>query len=153
MRFLYFLRVFFVSLEFLVLALALLCVMYLERQASAIASALVINEELVKWAILLPITLTVWCAKEARDLIFSNPEHSKALVNWPDYWRLKRHIVVSLIFLAIFCVLSGLPWLSKSGIATGVGLIFFSTGLLGSVLVAVQLYAAKISINEIMYSE
>lgn len=153
MRFLYFARVFFVSLEFLVLTLTFFCARLFESHASALASVLAINEELIKWAILLPITLFAWCANEGRDLIFSNPEHSKILVNWPDYWKLKQHVVASLIFLIIFCALSGLPWLSKSGITTGTGLIFFTAGCIGCIIVAAQLYAAKISINEIMYSE
>lgn len=153
MRLFYFVRVFFVSLEFLVLTLTFFCVRLFEPHASAIASALAINEELIKWAILLPITLFAWCANECRDLIFSNPDHSKILVNWPDYWRLKQHIVASLIYLIIFCALSGFPWLSKSGITTGPGLIFFVAGCVGCIIVAAQLYAAKMSINEIMYSE
>lgn len=153
MRILYFARVFFVSLEFLVLTLTFFCVRLFEPHASALASALAINEELIKWAILLPITLFAWCANEGRDLIFSNPDHSKILVNWPDYWKLKQHVVASLIFLIIFCTLSGFPWLSKSGITTGLGLIFFAGGCVGCIIVAAQLYAAKMSINEIMYSE
>lgn len=153
MRLLYFSRVFFVSLEFLFLALTLLCARLFESHASALASTLAINEELIKWAILLPITLFAWCANEGRDLIFSNPEHSKILVNWPDYWRLKQHVFVSLIFLLIFCALSVLPWLSKSGITTGAGLVLFVAGCIGCGIVAAHIYAAKISINEIMYSE
>lgn len=153
MRFLYFIRVFFISIEFLVLILTFFCVKFFEPHASAIASALSVNEELMKWAILLPITLSAWCANEGRDLIFSNPDHSKILVNWPDYWKLKQHVFTSLFFLIIFCGLSGFPWLSKSGITTGTNLIFFIAGCLGCIIVAAQIYAAKISINEIMYSE
>jgi len=57
MRFLYFTRVFFVSLEFFILTLTFFCARLFESHASALASALAINEELIKWAILLPITL------------------------------------------------------------------------------------------------
>lgn len=153
MQFIYFARVFFFSFEFLALALTFLCVRLFEHEANALASALAINEELIKWAILLPVTLFVWCANEGRDLIFSNPDHSKILVNWPDYWKLKQHVVASLTFSLIFCLLSGFPWLSKSGIATGLGLIFFVAGCVGCMMVAAQLYVAKMTINEIMYSE
>lgn len=153
MKLLYFARVFFIGFEFVALAVTFLLVKIFESEADALASALSINEELMKFAMLLPVTLFVWCANEAHGLIFANPDHSKILVNWPDYWKLKQHVVASLIFLLIFCFLSSLPWLSKSGISTGLGLILFTSGCVGCILVASQIYSAKMSINEIMYSD
>ncbi|TDM09010.1 MAG: hypothetical protein C4K60_06555 [Ideonella sp. MAG2] len=153
MRLIYFARVFFISFEFLALAISVLLVKFFESEANAITSALAINEELTKFAMLLPITLFAWCANEGRDMIFSNQDHSKILVNWPDYWKLKHHIFASLLFSLIFCLLSIFPWLSKSGVSTGIGLILFSSGCFGSILVAAQIYSAKMSINEVMHSD
>lgn len=153
MRLLYFLRIIIISVEFIVILALAACIKLFVQQASIFSSSLTINTELTKWAILLPISLFIWCAKEGHDLIFANQEHSKILINWPDYWRLKQHVIVSLIFSIFFCVLSAYPWMSESGISTGEGLTIFFFSCLGSLVVAGHLYFAKMAIKEIILSE
>lgn len=153
MRAIYFARVFFISFEFAALVTMAISMKLFNNQANTLASSLAINDELIKWVILLPITLCAWSIKESRDIVQSNQEHNKILVNWPDYWQLKQHIITSVIFGLIFCALSIIPWTSKTGISTGEGLIIFSIGCLGNLIVAAHLYLAKMSINEILLAE
>jgi hypothetical protein len=143
-------RVIIISPEMLVLLGCWVLTSHFETEATSIATGLNINQELAKYSVLLPISLFVWIAKEAKDLVFSNQSHAETLVNWPEYWALKVHIIVSLAYALVFCLLSAVPWLSKSGISDGPGLILFASGLTGILCVAASVYLAQMSIKEIL---
>ena len=153
MKALYTLRVIVISGEMAILLLCWIALTQFNTQASTLAKSLDINEEIVKFLILLPIALFAWIIKESKELIFSEKDHTKQLVNWPDYWRLKIHIYVSFLFSVIFCITSIIPWLSKTGISNGIGLILFTAGVVGCLWVAGSIYFAQMSVKEIFNTE
>lgn len=153
MRFLYFLKILFVSFEFLLILSMVFIIKYFDQHLDDFSENIIINDDLLKWTILLPISLFIWCSKEGYGLIFSNYNTGKILVNWPDYWKLKQHIVVSLMFSILFCLIAAYPWVTSYNIKTGVGLTSFLFGCLGGLVVAIHLYFAKMTINEILLAE
>lgn len=153
MKIIYVARVIFVSFEMTILLACWLLISNFESDTNNLAAALNINEELVKYLILLPIGLIGWIVKEAKDLVFADAENAKQLINWPDYWKLKVHIYVGLIFAVVFFIISAIPWLSKNGISNGKGLVLFIAGLMGTVWVAASIYFAQISVKEIFHTD
>ncbi|HWU99443.1 MAG TPA: hypothetical protein VN114_13095, partial [Oxalicibacterium sp.] len=114
------------------------------------AKALLLNEELTKYLMLLPFGLAYWIVKEAKELIFSEKNHAEQLVHWPEYWKLKIHIYVSFLFGFIFVLISLLPWLSVSGLTEVKSLLIFIGGVVGMLWVAGSIYFAQISVKEIL---
>lgn len=144
-------RVIVISPEMVILLMAWLLVANFESSTNSLAASLDVNEDLVQYLIFLPLGLIGWIAKEAKDLIFADAEHAKQLVNWPDYWRLKVTIVIAFAFAVVFLLMAAIPWLSKSGISTGNGLVLFVAGIVGTVTVATSVYFAHISVKEIFH--
>ncbi|WP_288842358.1 hypothetical protein [uncultured Deefgea sp.] len=153
MRFLYYLKVALVSIEALIITVMLLLFFFFIVEVNALAKSLSFNEELIKFLMLLPVGVVVWVFNQSRELVFSDAQQAKVIVNWPDYWQLKVHINISIIYAIIFCVFAILPWISKLGLSTGTGLILFTGSLFGTLVVAASIYFAKISINELFLFE
>lgn len=143
-------RVIFLSFEMIIVMASWLLISNFETQATNLAHLLNINEEIVKYLMLLPMAICAWTIKEAKDLVFSEV---KQLVNWPDYWRIKIHIYTCFFYAAIFFSMSVIPWLSKTGISDGRGLILFSSGVAGCMWVAGSIYFAQMSVKEIINIE
>lgn len=153
MRFLYYIRVTIISLETIILLSAWALFHSQKTEISLFAQAININTDIIKYLILLPIVIYGWVIKEARDLITSEKDNIKILVNWPDYWKLKAHIHSSLAFGLFFCITSLTPWIYKPGISDGFGITLFTTSLLGNITVAGSIYFAQITIKEILNLE
>lgn len=150
MRTLYFLRVLVVSVEALVLATSWVCATYFHGALQGFAASLALNEEVLKYLLLLPAGVAAWVANECRMLLQEDKETIRTLTSWPDYWKLKAHVWVSLIYAALFAGISMIPWTAKSGISTGFGLLIFLTSLVGQLYLAIAVYAARIRAKEIL---
>lgn len=150
MRVLYLIRVIFVSFE----ALALVTGIYLATNHGdmlrAVAKSMSINEDLVKWLMLLPVAVAAWIINETRLLLQEDKETVRILTKWPYYWRLKVHTWVGLGYAVTFSCMSIIPWVAKEGINTGYGLLLFATSLVGQFCVATSVYAARIRTNELI---
>lgn len=153
MKELYFLRVLVVSFETLTLITAIMLIINFDEAATSFAQSLNINLDIIKYLALLPVGVFVWIVKETKELMFAEKENTKQFVNWPEYWRYKIHVYVSLIFGAIFSVISIIPWILKAGISDGKGLILFSCGIIGILIVATTVFFAQLSIKEIFNIE
>lgn len=148
-RVLYYFRTFFISFEALII-LGLIYVVSIEQgQLKFIVSSISINDEMMKYLMLLPLGVATWIINELRQLVFEDEETAKLLIKWPDYWMLKCHIWVSVLYSFIFTILSVFPWLQKSGVTTGTGMALFIFGMTGQLIVAVSIYFARFSIREI----
>jgi hypothetical protein len=150
MRYLYGLRVVLVSVEALVLALGFLAWTYVIPQLNEFASSLALNDEVLKYLMLLPVALAVWVFNEVRGLLQEDKDTIQLLVKWPDYWKLKIHAWVSLMYAVVFACMSLLPWIAKSGISTGSGMLLFVISIIGQLALAISVYVARISLKEIV---
>ncbi|WP_050470649.1 hypothetical protein [Herbaspirillum chlorophenolicum] len=149
MKIYYAFRVFFVSVEFLIATVALVTVSFFEKNVDVLVGMLNISSEIGKYFILLPGAVIVWVLKEGKDFLGSD----KKLMNWPDYWRLKIHVFTAYIYVVIFFVMAALPEITKIGIASGLGLILFASGVIGCLWAAASLYFAQITAKEILNQE
>jgi len=81
MRYLYGFRVVLVSVEALVLALGYLAWTYVIPQLDEFASSLELNDEMLKYLMLLPAALAVWVFNEVRGLLQEDKDTIQILVN------------------------------------------------------------------------
>lgn len=150
MRVLYLLRVVLISVEALVLAATLLAFSYFGREFESIAASLVLNDEVLKYLMLMPAALAVWIINETRVLLQEDKETVRILTGWDDYWKLKTHAWFSLGYAVVFAFMSLIPWAAKSGIGTGTGLLLFTASIVGQFSLAIGVYAARIRVKEII---
>lgn len=151
MKTLYFLRVFFISFEFVICLLNLLIITYFDNQISLIVSALTMNEEVAKFLILAPIGLFIKILQDSNNLIFENTDLIKTLRKWEDYWKLKLHIYVSLIYAFMFLIISGLTWFNNDWMNSSQLLIPFVLSLIGLAWIYGSIYFAKMNILEAIH--
>lgn len=99
---------------------------------------------------LLPTALAAWIFNESRVLLQEDKETIRILTEWTDYWKLKIHIWAGLGYTVLFAFMSLIPWVAKSGIGTGTGLLLFVASLIGQLALAIGVYAARIRVKEII---
>jgi len=142
--------VFTLSIEALVLAGTWLALVYLGSEFESLATSLSLNDEVLKYLMLLPTALAAWIINETRVLLQEDKETIRILTDWTGYWKLKAHTWASLGFAVLFAFMSLLPWTAKSGIGTGTGLLLFVASLVGQLSLAIGVYAARIRVKEII---
>ena len=150
MRTLYLLRIVLVSVETLVLAGTWLAFSYFLSGFDSLATSLSLNDDVLKYLMLMPAALAVWTINETRVLLQEDKETVRILTNWEDYWKLKAHTWASLVYAVVFAFMSLIPWAAKSGIGTGSGLLLFVASIVGQLSLAIGVYAARIRVKEII---
>lgn len=150
MRALYFFRVLLVSVEALLIGMAGLVWYYFSANLTHLAANIALNDEMLKSLMVVPLGLAIWVANEVRLLIHEDKGTARFLVEWSDYWQLKLHVWVSLVYAVIFACLSIAPWVVKAGISTGIGLLLFLTSIIGQLIVAASVYAARLRAKELL---
>jgi hypothetical protein len=146
----YFIRVLLVSLEAFLIGIAGLVWYHFSSDLNQLAASISLNDEMLKYLMVVPVGLAVWVANELRQLVQEDKGTARFLVGWPDYWRLKIHLWVSLIYAAVFACLSVAPWVVKAGISTGIGLLLFLTSIVGQLILAASVYAARLRAKEVL---
>jgi len=146
----YWLRVFVISFEFLIVVISILLSSVYGEIVSTFIRELQINDEVLKWLMFVPAGLICWSFSEAKLLLFPDGELSKILHKWPDYRKLKIHFWVALIYAVLFLVIGFLPLFIKEGLNTATGFIMFFCGIAGELMVALSIYSAQISVKEIL---
>lgn len=150
MRTIYFLRVVLVSPEALLIGIAGLVWYHFSADLSHLAATISLNDEILEYLMVVPVGLAVWVANELRQLLQEDKGTTRLLVAWPDYWKLKLHLWVSLIYAVIFVCLSIAPWVVRSGISTGSGLLLFLTSIIGQLILSASVYAARLRAKELL---
>lgn len=150
MRLLYVLRVILVSMEAFILAVSWLFLTYFLHSLKIFATAVELNEEILKYLMLLPVVVAVWVINETKLILQEDLETARILTQWPDYWKLKTHTWVSVAYTVVFAVMSLIPWVAKSGISTGHGMLLFITSIAGQLWLGISVYAARIRVREII---
>lgn len=147
---LYWIRVFVVSLEALVLLLAALTWAVFAVELQSLANSLSLNEEFLKYMFVAPVGVGMWVVNESRQLLQEDKESIKLLTAWPDYPKLKVHVWVGLVYCLIFAAISVVPWAAKSGVSSAAGLLLFLASITGQLIVAASVYAARIRVRELL---
>lgn len=150
MRTLYLFRVVLVSVEALVLAGTWLAFLYFGSEFESLSTSLSLNDEVLKYLMLMPAALAVWIINETRVLLQEDKETVRILTDWEDYWKLKAHTWASLGYAVVFAFMSLIPWAAKSGIGAGIGLLLFVASIAGQLSLAISVYAARIRVKEII---
>lgn len=150
MRTLYLLRVVLVSVEAFVLAATWLAFSYFVNAFESLATSLSLNDEVLKYLMLMPAALAVWIINETRVLLQEDNETVRILTGWGGYWKLKAHTWISFGYAVVFASMSLIPWAAKSGIGTGTGLLLFIASIVGQLSLAIGVYAARIRVKEII---
>lgn len=144
------LRVTVISLEALILAVSWLSFQLFDAKLESLAASFSLNDEVLKYLMLMPIALAVWVMNESRVLLQEDNETILILTGWEDYWKLKVHAWVALSYAVLFVFMSLMPWASKSGISTGIGFLLFVSSILGQLALAISVYVARIRAKEIL---
>jgi len=147
---LYWLRVLFISLEAAILLLAVMVWLVFRPELEAAASVLSLNDEFLKYMFVAPVAVGLWVANESRLLLQEDKDTIKILTGWSDYDLLKTHIWVGLLYAMLFVAISVVPWAAKSGVSNGTGLLLFVVAIIGQLIVAASVYAARIKVKEII---
>ncbi|MEG3081562.1 hypothetical protein R3F64_17050 [Halomonas sp. 5021] len=142
----YYLRVFFVSYEFAFLLLCWVVYAFLQENLSKYFPFPSLNQDALKWAMLIPGGVAGWTLKEGVGVIFPSEKNEKVLHEWPDYWRLKVHFDVGVLNSILFVIPCFIVWL-LGALNTLVGAWVF-IGFAGALSInAFSFYAAKIAIK------
>ncbi|SFG69786.1 hypothetical protein [Neptunomonas qingdaonensis] len=146
MKALYYLRVFFISYEFVFLILSFAIYIFYGEFIGKYFLTMSINEDALKWAMFFPISISGWTLKEGIGVLFPDDRTSKILHSWPDYWRLKIHFNVGVLN----CIIYLLPCIGVwfvGGLNTFDGAWLFFMFAVAISLNAISFYTAKISIR------
>lgn len=148
--FLYWLRVVFISIEALILLFAVMVWLVFRPELEATASVLTLNDEFLKYFFVAPVAVGLWVFNESRLLLQEDKDTIKILTGWPEYRLLKTHIWVGLLYAMLFAAVSLLPWAARSGVSSGTGLLLFVVAVIGQLIVAASVFAARIRIKEVI---
>lgn len=146
MKTLYYLRVFFISYEFVFLIFSAALYMLFGEFIGGHFLAVSIDEDAVKWAMLFPISISGWTLKEGVGVILPDDRTSKALHEWPDYWRLKVHFNVGVLNSIIYLIPCLAVWF-VGGLNQFDGAWLFFMFAIAASLNAFSFYTAKIGVR------
>ena len=140
----------FVSLEFLVGAVAALAIAFLQDEVGSVSSRIPDNQELLKHLALLPSAVLAYSFAEARKLLLSPERSSPVLRDWPDYWKLKVHVKVAVLYAIGFAAEGLVAWSFGYQVYEPVGFVLVVSSIVGAVVVAFSVYTASIELDEIL---
>lgn len=146
MKALYYLRVFFVSYEFVFLSFSAAIYIFFGELLEKHFLVISINEDALKWAMLFPISISGWTLKNGVNVIFPDDKTSKILHEWPDFWRLKVHFNVGIMNSIIYLLPCLGVWFI-GGLNEFDGAWLFFMFAVATSLNAFSFYTAKISIR------
>lgn len=149
MKLVYIFRVCFISIEFFILLTWLLLFTEFKAKITELITGLTLSSEVGSYLILLPIAIFINIYKDSHQLLFAEKENIKLLVRWPDYWKLKTHVYVSLFYGAFYLIASSLAWFYTEWINNPLTFITFISACIGLICVASSIYFAKMSILEL----
>jgi len=150
MQALYFFRVLLISVEALLIGVSGLVWYHFSADLNHLATTIKLNDDILKYLMLVPFGLAVWVANELRQLLQEDKSTTRFLMGWPDYWKLKLHLWVSLIYAVVFVCMSIAPWVVQAGISTGIGLVLFLTSIVGQIALSASVYAARLRVKELL---
>lgn len=138
------------SPEFFVIFAALLLATYINVSDDWVKNNVLINAEAIKYIAFIPIGFGGWVLKNSRALLFPKESFNELLHSWEGYQELKLTVLVSNFYAFLFIVLGLSSWVFAREVNTFKMLVFIFTPTLGSIVLAITVYLAKIDQEEIM---
>lgn len=142
------LRFIFLSFEAIIVALGV----FVESQYSDLVLALFMSikvpDEQLKYLVMLPAGLCGWAFVTGRKLLFPEKDKSNVLLDWPEYWRLKAGFSAALVWSVVFMVTAIASWFADWKQPSTEALIALAVSMLGSVVCALSIYNAQITVEE-----
>lgn len=145
------LRTFFVSPEFVLILMGIsLCTTFSQR-ISSVGEWLSDSNDIIKYVGLLPVLVLIKVFPDAVIVLWPENDKRQLLQNWPSYWKLKIVFYVTLIYASLFGTAGFLTWIIKWDFSNKDVIIFVvqCVSVLGSIIVYLSVYNAKIKVREI----
>ena len=139
-----------VSFEFVLLATGVLALVICPGKVQVVSSNLVDTPGILKHFALLPSAFAGWVFMESKKLLFPELGKKALLQKWPDYWRLKVHFNVGLVYGFIFAAIGLTVWILGYKISEPVGFVLSLTSVVGGLIVVASVYFARIRVSEIL---
>ena len=141
-------RVLIISFEFLLILVGLVVFFFYDWMLSDFGK-LSLNDDALKWAFVLPLTIVAATLKEGVSILFPNEEKAKAFSEWPDYWKLKAHFNVGISTSIVLGVSCFLIWIGNK-LEENNWLFLFSIFTASLLVNAYSFYLAKIKIKSLL---
>ncbi|MFZ3072653.1 MAG: hypothetical protein WA162_05370 [Thermodesulfobacteriota bacterium] len=143
-------RVIFISIEFLVILLGAIFFFLWPEYAILISAKLSDNSDFQKYLFAASPILAVYVFNESRKLLFPEKVKKKIFQSWPDYWKLKIHFLVGLLYSGLFAGIGLLTWALGYKVNEPKGFVMLAVSVVGGLVVAVSVYWARIRLPEIL---
>ena len=143
-----FLRVFFISFEFLIIIISFGVYYFLEEYINIKLSQINFDQDMFKYLIMLPPAVFLWIFNKGNSFLQRDTENQKILVHWGGYTYMKTLFAVGFVYAVIslfMCILSALTYKPSAEY-----IITFVCGLLILMTVAVSFYFANGKIKDIL---
>jgi hypothetical protein len=149
MKFKYYLRVFFISVEFLCLLSGFAIFLFWGEQINELLIEVKLNTKALDAVYIYPISVTVWMLSIGKTVLFPDEATNKILHQWNDYWKLKVHFNVGIFYSLFLCFINVLIWLFGN-ITSSLGALAFVSCFFAISVSALSFYQANLSIRELL---
>ncbi len=142
----YYFKVFFISFEFLILIISFALYIYFKADISSYFININVNGDALKWIIAYPVSIAGWIFKNGSSVIFPDEKSNRALHEWQEYWKLKAHFNIGLLYCILFSAACLATWFLNKLVTLEGAWIFCSCSIGLSILVY-SFYSAKIELK------
>ena len=144
-------KLIFISFEFLFLVILIAVLHYYPNIFEYVGNHFKTNNDIWKFLPTIPLLICGFSIKYAWKILMPIDSGSNRILHeWPNYWKLKYRVILS-IFICITCTaLSVIMWMFSSSLSAGtIGATFFGSCLIALIVAFNQLLAA-FKVRELM---
>lgn len=149
MKVLYYLRVFFISFEFMFILLSFLAFIFIGKYTLPYINLIKPESDALKWIITYPIMITGWIFTEGVAVLFPDEKTSAFLHKWKYFWKLKAHFNIGLFYCLIFLLPCIVIWLINK-VNSYYGFWIFITCSAAITINAFSFFSAKIHLKSVL---
>ena len=118
--FLDFLRMVFISMEFVFALAVYIFYAFYSKMFFALGDSITNDSEITKWLPAIPLGLSAYCCVDLTwKIITPLSSSNKELYDWPDFWRLKMRCYFSLFLSAICAAMAIIVWVFSKALSHG----------------------------------
>ncbi|WP_312568479.1 hypothetical protein [Comamonas sp.] len=150
MKTLYFTRVFLISPEFLLIISAYY--FFPESKLTELIKEIEIfsGNEFSKWLVLAPVSLGLFNIKSIKASNFLKEDKRNIILEWPDYWKFKIHLLVSFIYSIFFVFISIYPLILFKNTDSIYYTYIFLVGFVGECILFCTIHFAEDKLLEVL---
>lgn len=148
MKFLFFIRKFLISFEFVCILIGIMAYMLFSEELDINLSRMQINPDTVKFVVTIPMIIFGWIWKSGQSFFQRGSPRAKILVNWPGYFHLKQNFIVGMVYSVFSLVICLLSILNRE--ISALNVISFICGLSVISVVALNFYFADSTIKDML---